>query len=437
MIDTTLTLVEEYGNQLERQVELTLLYQEDYYTEGLNPAKTLERIVLLIDQFFVNVANVISIHKKQNEVERYMKRLDRLKNTLTEKEFKRMMLVQLPAISTPITVDDEIQLIRNIFAIYKIKPGGRVDKLRTANIQTLLRPSGEEFKKTRGTVYYVNLAFLSGMVKETEKDLSKLQEASKDLLFQFNTLPEQIEGKTLKDTAFGKFVKSLVSVIKQHTLCALYNMSAFVDGLKFSTHKIVDKETLDRIHAYDKLSDKERIEKYEKNAKFIKTVTVEDQNFQIYQLDIPAVSCYNRSGTHIYVDSTFFTHSIAHQKAIIWHEIGHTMAGHFGLVGNNIPDEEKRIRRMKWDMIQFQAFKNDTARFKHSDDELVYLLCEWEADRYAAKHAGKYNMKKSLMDDAKVGFFASIVKDPKHITDKEAMILAYNKERMKLRTQLM
>ena len=433
-MDTTLELICEYANQFEKQIDLLSLYQEEYYTESVG--KTMERILVLLDQFFVNIKNVLSIHRKQKEVDSYLKRLQRLKRTLTKKEYNRMMIIQLPALGDARTVDDELQIIRNLWAIYKIKPGSELDKARTANLKNLVPPRGKEFERTRGHVYYTNLSWLENMVTRCDEDLEKLEKQTKECLFDFDKMQEQTKEKTLKDMSLVKFLKASISVIKQHIICMFYNMESFIDGMKGSAHQMIDKETIRRIHAYDKLKDKERIEKYEKNAKHIKTITVGEQNFELYQIDISNVSCYNRNGTHIYVDKSFFENSVAHQKAIIWHEIGHTMSGHFGLVKGNYPDEEKRIRQMKKDIIRFKRFQK-SAMFVHSEDELVYLLCEWEADRYAAKQVGKSNVRKSLMDDAEVGFFASIIKDPENITDKEAMILAYNKERMKLRTQLM
>ena len=120
------------------------------------------------------------------------------------------------------------------------------------------------------------------------------------------------------------------------------------------------------------------------------------------------------------------------QRAIILHEIGHYEMGHFGI--HQLPDEVARLKQLEKDIKKFYRLTNEAyTQFIHNDDELVYLLIELEADRFAAKEVGKYGIATALNLHAKQIFKNTIAKNPASMTKDEKLLVAYNQERMNLR----
>ena len=164
----------------------------------------------------------------------------------------------------------------------------------------------------------------------------------------------------------------------------------------------------------------------------METITFGNHTFELYMLPVEYVSCSNLMGNKIYADKTFFQMSKPMQRAIILHEIGHYEMGHFGI--HQLPDEVARLKQLEKDIKKFYRLTNEAyTQFIHNDDELVYLLVELEADRFAAKEVGKYGIAAALNLHAKQIFKNTIAKNPASMTKDEKLLVAYNQERMNLR----
>lgn len=169
-----------------------------------------------------------------------------------------------------------------------------------------------------------------------------------------------------------------------------------------------------------------------KNSKKVAKMTYCNIDFDVYELPIKNSTCLNYAGSSIYVHNGFFELPIGFQEAILFHEIGHRVNGDFDNI-EGVVDEEELFERFKKEAKKFDKivrrsrdFRNDTSL--NNDDELLYLLVELEADRFASRFVGKNIMRKTLTTHFDYGLD----------TNSEISDLArrFNKFRMKIRTRM-
>ena len=109
------------------------------------------------------------------------------------------------------------------------------------------------------------------------------------------------------------------------------------------------------------------------------------------------------------------------------------MCGDFGLEKNKLPSEkdtQKSIREVK------RIFDNEINKSLFKDlytdiyeSELIYLLGEYQADRYGADRVGKSTYKKALTNR----FNKILDSGERNLTDRSKQ---FNQDRMKIRMKL-
>ena len=139
-----------------------------------------------------------------------------------------------------------------------------------------------------------------------------------------------------------------------------------------------------------------------KNAKYDSTIPRTKDNgqrmkFNLYYADYDDLTPFTFPNGTIYVSKKFLTdYSVPIQNAILLHEIGHHLKGHFEMRG--IRDDRlilKEVKKTEKEIIK--KLRNRGWKLKSDNTEFVFLIMrELEADRYAAKYIGKRLVKKSL-----------------------------------------
>ena len=177
-----------------------------------------------------------------------------------------------------------------------------------------------------------------------------------------------------------------------------------------------------------------------KTAELYDTITYGGDTYNIYKTTVSNISCFNYGGHDIYLDKDFFDLPKGYQLAILYHEIGHNVSGHFGVTKKElkkidipIEDEEKVLKRIKKDIKNFTFHESKRSIYRHTKDdeyyeELLYILVELDADRFSIKNIGKRLMSNSLHDiDRNMAKGSSIDDD----------MLAYNSELVNRRRYMM
>lgn len=256
-----------------------------------------------------------------------------------------------------------------------------------------------------------------------------------DAMKNFRFMWEKTKTGKLSQTLIGGLLKSCKTAIRTHAIATIYNMNAFKIATSNLVKDAITKEEITCRRNMMKISPRDRT-KLEKKATIIKTYLFGDMKVNVYELPIKYIdSAYNRDGTKIYVDQSFKEYPRAVQKAIIYHEIGHLSQGHFGAVDeqNDSIDARKMANKIK-------LFKRLVAKspFKeaYTDDDLIYILIESEADEFAAQHVGKRTIGNSLKIRLNRDLYSVIPKKQGTITDQEALLIAYNQELLRFRESL-
>jgi hypothetical protein len=184
------------------------------------------------------------------------------------------------------------------------------------------------------------------------------------------------------------------------------------------------------------------------HSNFVKEITYGTDTYKIYETEYKNVSALNYGGSIIYVENGFFNLPKGYQLATLYHEIGHSQCKHFrpkGFKSNDInkgynftiDDTEKIVRQIKKDLNKF-LFKVSLSPFSTEEryqngEEFLYLLLEWEADRFAVGVVGKRLVRKSLAHDMNRILEVPMYKDPK----KQADYTKYNIDRTKIRNYVL
>lgn len=276
---------------------------------------------------------------------------------------------------------------------------------------------------------------LNGMVTYLDDALVAIKDEQKQMiskLFQFKKDAEEYAN----EPGFVECVKSAFKFIcnkfkrKAEILC--YNF----DSMVYQFHRMVYSDvhkTAESLRPKKEPSKKQIREHSEK----IDTIKVAGLTIDVYRTEYDNISSFIcENGTQIYLENNLFKYPKGYQKAILYHEIGHSASGHFG--GNGMRDEYEQMKQIKHDMKRFdklvQKSNFSPTKSLNDDSELLYILIELDADRFSAKHgAGSVSMKKALYWDFKDQLEAVLDKHKK----EDRLIIDYNMERNKIRTTLL
>lgn len=250
----------------------------------------------------------------------------------------------------------------------------------------------------------------------------------------FSLAWKETNGKTLHQTTVAKLFRMAKSACKEIALSTMYDLGVFrLYTCRMFTQAISDKER-ESVRNYEKLTARKQMN-LEKKSPVVATYNFGDLEIKVHELPVLSATAYNRDGTDVFVDQQFKEYPRAVQKAIIYHEIGHLANGHFGTLDtkNDTVDARRlayQVKKYKR-MVAHSVFKEDM-----DDDELIYIMVESEADRYASKFVGKKTVDASLKIRMDRHLIASIPEDLNNITDVEICQIAYNQERNRFRAAL-
>lgn len=206
-----------------------------------------------------------------------------------------------------------------------------------------------------------------------------------------------------------------------------------IDAMTMDVKRGVRNSIEDKANEYilKNPNDGKQVLKAVRDSKHVKQVKIGDVTFDIWEMPYKNISCMNVMGKDIFVTKNFFKEPEGIQLAVLYHEFGHTMYNHFG-TGQKVRNEDELYKSFEKTLKQYKKTINNTSDTSYAKlnnyDELVYLLVELDADRYAAKVVGKPMMRKAL--DITYDSFLKYDKTMK------ADAINYNKERMDIRTKL-
>lgn len=233
---------------------------------------------------------------------------------------------------------------------------------------------------------------------------------------------EENESVIIKDFTYA--VKMIQFHISKSILIFNYNIEDIFRKIHESTLKIVKESGEKYVKAVVPTTDE-----IMKKSKPIKKIKIGNETFTIYQSEYNNMSAFNIGGHHIFVEKDFFKQPKALQNAILYHEIGHYMKGHFdnSIVFDN-RKLEKRFRKeaRKFDNLVWNSEWYKTADL-NNDNELVYILVELESDRFSSQFVGKRMMKRALDER-----FSKHIKSLGLEKDVEDYNLFRNKLRLKM-----
>lgn len=251
-----------------------------------------------------------------------------------------------------------------------------------------------------------SIEYAEGIISDIDKAIEtrkKLVENVANNVDDENTTPEQVN-------MFKNLITTIYKSIQTRIFIMMYN----IESLFVST---VDKIRNDIDAEANKMVVKKITKSYntiQKNSKKIDTVEIFGTIIELYETDKYIESEFVTGADHprVYFDKDFKKLSPAYKKAILYHEYGHVINGHLGTV--HYRDEyklDKKIsRRVKKYLKQVNSKKENLA----SDDLLIYLLIELEADEFSANFVGKNVIKKSLEHD-----YVGLVNKAKDLSDDD------------------
>lgn len=250
----------------------------------------------------------------------------------------------------------------------------------------------------------------------------------------FSLAWSQTKGENVSQTTIAQIFRMAKAACKEIAISTLYNLSSFrLYTCKMFTQAVSDKER-EAAKNYENLTTRKKIN-LEKKSPVVATYQFGELTINVHELPVLSATAYNRDGTDVFVDQMFKEYPRAIQKAIIYHEIGHLANGHFGTLDkqNDTVDARRMAHQVKKykRMVSRSMFKEDM-----DDDELIYIMVESEADRYAAKFVGKKTVDASLKIRMDRHLVATIPEDLNNVTDMEICQIMYNQERNKFRAAL-
>jgi hypothetical protein len=405
------------------------IYQESV---GSFLNKLINTIILYID----DVKKLHSLYRDKKKLDKGIKFIESLcvhKTIANQKIFVRGYNGK---VIEPMNLDNEVQILKNLLTYTETHIKNPVISQYLTNYE-LYKAGWDTFYKIKikeipSLYYQVN--------SKLENNISELKNILKEISNYFDKADESSHINQLNDVFRNTINKIKESITKDFKIITMnFEAIQYEIGKKFSS---LTEETAEKVVRKD-ISD----EAIKKDSTFIKEIKYGDDTYKIYQTIYKNVSAMNYAGSFIYVENGFFDLPKGYQLAILYHEIGHHQCKHFKPNGYKVgeinkefdipvEDTEKLVKQIKKDLNKFlfsismSPFRNDQKYL--NGEEFIYLLIEWEADRFSANIVGKRLMKKALSSH-----FSHMLKSNPYYKDpkKQSMHYKYNMDRMKIRTK--
>lgn len=420
-------------DKLDIKFDLSIM-EENIYQESVGSFfnKLTNAIINYIDDC-KELHRLYKEKKKINNGMEYIKRLCIYKNIAEQSIYIRGYNGK---IIKPLSMEEDIQSIKNLITYAKLKIK---DDLFSKFLERYeLNKSGwDTFYKIK--IKDVPIA-CDSINKKLDESINELRSTIKDLSSYFENASDQkreIEHKAV----FKSIIDKIKFTIKKDINIVIMNFEVmqYEIGKKFSK---LTENTAYKVVKRD-ISDKLIME----NSKFVKEIKYADDTYKVYETKYKNVSALIYGGSAIYVDNGFFGLPKGYQLAVLYHEIGHHQCKHFKPIGFKagkintgfdvpIVDIEKIVKQMRKDYHKF-LYQLSYSRFQNNKrylngEEFLYLLIEWEADRFAANIIGKRLVRKALTSR----FSDSLKNNPISKNPKEEKInYNFNMDRMRIRTR--
>lgn len=321
-------------------------------------------------------------------------------------------------------VDEMILFAKNMFAITDIKIGD--PEIYKYFKDYTMRRSGWD------KLYEIKIKDIPSLYVSAIKNIDKTIENLELTLHDIQHYIDAEEMTVQKKKNIGMMFEAIKEAISKHFNILTMNIEVIQYEVNIALHKKTEEMSSKFVkEPSDKLA--------MKNSTKVKEITYGDDVYNIYETEYPNISCFNYGGNDIYVDKGFFDLPKGYQLAILYHEIGHHQCKHFRpkskkeLNNLKVEDDTEIIKRIIRDSMRFYADAHTYSRYPGAYDdgsELMYLLLEWDADRFASKMVGKFNMKSALSNRFRRGLNAKY----KNPTPNQKDIIDFNNDRMMLRT---
>ena len=410
--------------RFERELETYVL------TEGVLDAPIkikdfFKRCFLLLDDYVKGITTILSEKKKQKELSFYLQILHKYRPYFNENPVWHKYCERMCA-SDPKYLGELLRSISKL--MYQQAKYPEMEKY----VQDYM---DEVVRGTKDTdIIMVTYDNLCESVKDWLEDSNNQIHEIVSSLTHISKVWAQTKAESLSQTLIANLFRMTKSACKEVVITTLYNLTSFKLYTCKMFHESISQKEKESMTNFEGLDVKTK-EDMEDHAKVIGTYKFNDVTITVHELPVLTSISYNRNGTDVFIDQTFKRYPKAIQKAIIYHEIGHLANGHFGTLttSNDTIDARRMAHQIKKykRIVKHSAFKNDM-----DDDELVYILIESEADRYASKCIGKRTMDTSLKIHMRHYADIAIPEDVNHVTDMEMEMIAYNDERNRFRSAL-
>ena len=192
------------------------------------------------------------------------------------------------------------------------------------------------------------------------------------------------------------FIRAFTSTFKRAIFRWIATAEGCFAGFGTFLRRSFDAKSLEYYQNWMMKDDKD-MNKLMKDSKMVRKEKFGSLEIEMYQLPIATHSAFItvvNNVPRIYVDKELVHMPRIAFRGIIYHEMGHLISGHLGLVNRTITENDIQFLRKK--MLAYQKMMKKKG-FQFSDeDTLVGLLIETEADTYAANLVGKHTMRRSL-----------------------------------------
>lgn len=360
----------------------------DYYTEGLNVLAPIDRILSVFVTYKNQIKKIQSETKELKSINKSILLCERIEKKTPELRNKKFIFIHRPITLKP----NEKELAKYYGA-----------NIATAIIhndnQDVLELAEEYFKNFYNAEKYsrkITLKEAGKMLNEAkelyENDIDNEYALLKNVRDMLALSKDQAHSVTVVDS-FKELTKSIIQKMTDRRDIIRSNINDFVFDMGDALDNLLNRYSENDIQKIDVSKiDSDNIIKH---SKLIETIDFGGDVLKVYQTEYDNVSAFNMGGLDIYVSNDYFKRSPAMQQAILLHEIGHYLDGHFHEPHVEYKDEEL-YRILKGIKRKYKHFcSREGIAFKNPNVMLSALLIEIEADRYAANMVGKRLMKKS------------------------------------------
>lgn len=416
--------IQALDNRFEQELSSYII------TEGVldipsDIAKFFKRCILLLNDYVNDITEIMHEKVRQKEILHYVHALDSYKeyfnkNPIWHKYCPRMETKDPDYLSEMLLSMSRLMYTEaDYIDMDKYVKGYMEDVVRGTKDTDILMVTYDDLCKS-----------VNNWLQISENRIHNIRKRMQN----FSLAWSQTKGENLSQTTIAQIFRMAKAACKEIAISTMYNLSSFrLYTCKMFTQAVSDKER-EAAKNYENLTTRKKIN-LEKKSPVVATYQFGELTINVHELPVLSATAYNRDGTDVFVDQMFKEYPRAIQKAIIYHEIGHLANGHFGTLDkqNDTVDARRMAHQVKKykRMVSRSVFKEDM-----DDDELIYIMVESEADRYAAKFVGKKTVDASLKIRMDRHLVATIPEDLNNVTDMEICQIMYNQERNKFRAAL-